>query len=551
MLNMANAIKKISVQRGHDITRYALSTFGGAGGQHACAVADALGVHGARAAVRGVLSAYGMGLADVTAMRERSVEAELAKGGDAPRATSATSSPSDPRRTARRQGRPRRGDSGGRAGASRVRGHRRQPARPRCGTGRDGAGVRAAYRRPLRVHHADKPPSSSRRSRSKPTAETTSHPARGSRDRTDGGTGPARPGCGCTPTSGPRWTSYRRDDLPTGDAVDRAGHHRRGRMRPPSWIPAGSAARHRARPPDADAHQSPARQDDVGTEVDPVMLELFNNLFMSIAEQMGVRLRDTAHSVNIKERLDFSCALFDAEGNLIANAPHMPVHLGSMGESIKEVHRRETGEHATRRRLRDQRPLPRRHPSARHDRRDAGVRPGRRAHPLLRRLPRPPRRDRRHHPGLDARVQHARSTRRACCSTTGCSSGTAGCGSRRRWNMLTSGRVPDPRPGEQPGRPARQLAANEKGVGRTRRMVDEFGLDVVHAYMGHVRQNAEEAVRRVISALRDGSYRYELDTGAVIEVAVRGGPRGAERRTSTSPVPRRSSRATPMRPHRW
>jgi 5-oxoprolinase (ATP-hydrolysing) len=82
---------------------------------------------------------------------------------------------------------------------------------------------------------------------------------------------------------------------------------------------------------------------DVGTTADPVMLEIFNNLFMSVAEQMGVRLQATAHSVNIKERLDFSCAVFDADGGLIANAPHMPVHLGSMGESIKMVIKRNAG----------------------------------------------------------------------------------------------------------------------------------------------------------------------------------------------------------------
>ena len=105
----------------------------------------------------------------------------------------------------------------------------------------------------------------------------------------------------------------------------------------------------------------------VGTTVDPVLLEVFNNLFMNIAEQMGLQLQNTAYSVNIKERLDFSCALFDAEGNLIANAPHMPVHLGSMGESIKTVIRENAGQDAAGRCVRAQRPLPRRHAPARRD----------------------------------------------------------------------------------------------------------------------------------------------------------------------------------------
>jgi 5-oxoprolinase (ATP-hydrolysing) len=75
----------------------------------------------------------------------------------------------------------------------------------------------------------------------------------------------------------------------------------------------------------------------LGTEADPVMLEVFNNLFMNIAEQMGATLQNTAYSVNIKERLDFSCALFDADGNLVANAPHVPVHLGSMSDAVRTV----------------------------------------------------------------------------------------------------------------------------------------------------------------------------------------------------------------------
>jgi 5-oxoprolinase (ATP-hydrolysing) len=112
-----------------------------------------------------------------------------------------------------------------------------------------------------------------------------------------------------------------------------------------------------------------------GTQVDPVLLEVFNNLFMNIAEQMGLQLQNTAYSVNIKERLDFSCALFDAEGNLIANAPHMPVHLGSMGESIKTVIR-ENAAACAGRRVRAERPVPRRHAPARRHGDHAGV-PGR------------------------------------------------------------------------------------------------------------------------------------------------------------------------------
>ena len=151
----------------------------------------------------------------------------------------------------------------------------------------------------------------------------------------------------------------------------------------------------------------------IGTRADPIMLEVFNNLFMSIAEQMGVTLQNTAYSVNMKERLDFSCALFDRDGMLIANAPHMPVHLGSMGESVRTILRLRGAGDAPGRRVRAEQPVQRRHPSARRHRDHAGVR-RRRTAAVPHRLARPPRRHRRHHARLDAAGQHARSSRKAC-----------------------------------------------------------------------------------------------------------------------------------------
>ena len=145
---------------------------------------------------------------------------------------------------------------------------------------------------------------------------------------------------------------------------------------------------------------------EAGTAADPVLLEIFNNLFMSVAEQMGARLRATAHSVNIKERLDFSCAVFDAGGGLIANAPHMPVHLGSMGESHRDGRRAQRRHDAAGRRVHAERPLPRRHPPARRHRGHPGVRRGGRPPAVLRRVAGAPRRDRRDHARVDARVQH-------------------------------------------------------------------------------------------------------------------------------------------------
>ena len=249
------------------------------------------------------------------------------------------------------------------------------------------------------------------------------------------------------------------------------------------------------------------------------MLEIFNNLFMSIAEQMGVRLESTAQSVNIKERLDFSCAVFDPVGNLIANAPHMPVHLGSMGTSIKEVIRRNAGT------MRPGQVYAINDPyhggthlpdvtvvtpvyddagrdllffvAARgHHAEIGGLTPG--SMPAMS--------SNVHEEGVlfdnwllvaDGRLREAETLR-----------------------LLTQAQYPSRNPQTNLADFRAQIAANEKGVEELRRMIDHFGLDVVHAYMGHVQDNAEEAVRRVIDALSDGLCDYEMDSGAHVCVRV-------------------------------
>ncbi|MFE0423914.1 hydantoinase B/oxoprolinase family protein, partial [Streptomyces sp. NPDC058953] len=261
-----------------------------------------------------------------------------------------------------------------------------------------------------------------------------------------------------------------------------------------------------------------------GTAVDPVLLEVFNNLFMSIAEQMGVRLENTAHSVNIKERLDFSCALFDAEGNLIANAPHIPVHLGSMGESIKEVLRR--------------------------DRDGAGH--GMRAGDVF--AVNDPYHGGTHLPDVTvvtpvyddtgAELLFLVASRGHHAEIGGITPGSMPAFSttieeegvlfdnwllvrdgrlreRETRELLTGARHPSRAPDTNIADLRAQIAANEKGIAELRDMVDQFGLDVVRAYMRHVRDNAEESVRRIVARLGDGSYAYETDSGAVIRVAVR------------------------------
>jgi len=264
----------------------------------------------------------------------------------------------------------------------------------------------------------------------------------------------------------------------------------------------------------------PGRAGSASTEADPVMLEIFNNLFMSVAEQMGVRLQSTAHSVNIKERLDFSCAIFDAAGQLIANAPHMPVHLGSMGESIKMVLRRNRGAMKPGAVFMLNDP----YHGGTHLPDITVVTPvfDEAGHNLLFFVA-----SRGHHAeigGITPGSMPAFSTRVDEEGVLIDNWRLAGGGELREaatMELLTSAEFPSRNPGANLADLRAQIAANEKGVAELGQLVREFGLDVVTAYMGHVQDNAEEAVRRVIARLHDGECAYELDNGAVIKVAVR------------------------------
>ncbi|WP_351224365.1 hydantoinase B/oxoprolinase family protein [Streptomyces sp. NPDC002133] len=518
VLNMANAVKKISVQRGHDVTRYALTSFGGAGGQHACAVADALGIDTVVAPpLAGVLSAYGIGLADATAMREQSVEAELSDS------------------TLHRVQ-----DVCGEL-AERTRAELRADAVPDDAittrarvliryAGTDTAlpvplgtldGMRQEFESVHRARYAftmDKPL----------VVEAVSVEAVGAagphgsvvvEEAAEGVGARVRATVPMFVDGGRTDTPlYRREDLSPGDSVEGpaiVAEADATTVVDPGWRAAVGEGGHllltRVRP-------RPGRA-AAGTDVDPVLLEVFNNLFMAIAEQMGVRLENTAHSVNIKERLDFSCALFDAEGNLIANAPHIPVHLGSMGESIKEVLRRNAG---------DLRPGD---VYAINDPYHGGT----------------------HLPDVtvvtpvfDADGTELRflvASRGHHAEIGGITPGSMPAFSRTiheegvlfdNWLLVRDGRLREaetrdlltgaPHPSRDPDTNLAdlraQIAANEKGISELARMVDEFGLDVVQAYMRHVRNNAEESVRRILADLSDGSYRYETDGGASIEVAL-------------------------------
>jgi 5-oxoprolinase (ATP-hydrolysing) len=514
---MANAIKKISVARGYDVTRYALQCFGGAGGQHACRVADALGMRRVFAhPLGGVLSAYGMGLADQNVMREAAIELPLAA------AAATVGERIDGLAKGARAELVRQG-----ASEAQVIVHRRVHVRYE-GTDSalvvpfgDAAAVQAAFEAAYRQRFAFL--MTERRLIVEAVSVEAVAP----------GDAPAEPvhaalASGAAPVaetvrlfSGGTWWNAAlviREHAEPGHVIDGPAiiaERNATTVVEPGWRARVTALDHLV----LDRVVPRAQQRAIGTTVDPVMLEVFNNLFMNIAEQMGLQLQNTAYSVNIKERLDFSCALFDAAGNLIANAPHMPVHLGSMSESIKTVVARNAGlmqpgdvfvlndpyhggTHLPDVTVVTPVYLDERDPtffvgSRGHHADIGGTTPG----------SMPPFSTRIEEEGVQ--IDNVKLVDR---------------GVLREAEMLAllgSGAHPSRNPAQNLADLKAQIAANEKGVQELQKMVAQFGLGTVQAYMGHVQDNAEESVRRVITKLKDGAFVLPLDNGAQISVAIR------------------------------
>ncbi len=524
--NMAEAIKRISIQRGHDVTQYTLCVFGGAGGQHACRVADALGMSRIFAhPLAGVLSAYGMGLADQTAMRERSVERLLQQ----PDAVAHVDAVLD------RLAAEAAGDLESQGVArERIRVVRRVHLRY---DGTDSALIVAAA--PLAEMQAAfdaeylKRYSFLMQGRGL-VIEAVSVEAIGAGE-------PAVPGanadCARERPLAPRavarmytdgkWCDtplLARDDMRAGDAI--AGPAIIAEMNAttvvePDWSAIVSDLGHvvleRVRPR--------AERKAIGTDADPIMLEVFNNLFMSIAEQMGLRLQNTAYSVNIKERLDFSCALFDGGGNLIANAPHMPVHLGSMSESIKTVMR----ENAGAMRPGDAYAINDPYHGGTHLPDVTVITPvfDQSGGEILFYVG-----SRGHHADIGGTTPGSMPPFSTSLDEEGArfinfklveGQGVDRPGRIREaelMQLLGGGTYPARNPNQNLADLRAQIAANEKGREELLKMVAQFGLKVVRAYMQHVQDNAEESVRRVITQLQDGHFDYPLDNGALIRVRI-------------------------------
>jgi 5-oxoprolinase (ATP-hydrolysing) len=536
---MAEAIKTISVARGYDVTRYALNCFGGAGGQHACGVADALAISTVLIhPLSSLLSAYGMGLADIAAQRAQGVDEPLRI--DALVRVAAIADQLSVAAVAEVEGQ----------GVAReaVKVHRRAQLRY---SGSDTtievplstpAGMRRAFegahksrfgfidrakaivieavsveavggaarlveRRSVDAVHS---PSSDGRSSGHPSDRA----GRAQRARLQ----PAR---ATRLFSHGRWREahvFLRDALAVGAAVDGPAliiEPHQTIVVEQGWRAEITAKSHVV----MTRVEAMQQRDAIGAKADPVMLEIFNHLFMSIAEQMGVTLQNTAYSVNIKERLDFSCALFDREGRLIANAPHMPVHLGSMDRSVESIIRDNKG----RIRPGDVFALNAPYNGGTHLPDITVCTPvfDERGETILFWVA-----SRGHHADIGGTAPGSMSPLATSIHEEGVYIDNFLLVDRGRfrerelYELLKGGSYPARNPLQNVNDLKAQIAANEKGMRELKRMVESFSLEVVEAYMGHVQDNADESVRRVLDKLADGEAESITDQGAVIKVKI-------------------------------
>ena len=518
--NMANAIKKISVQRGYDVTEYTLCSFGGAGGQHACLVADALGletvfIH----PYAGVLSAYGIGLADIRAMYEEAVEGTLSDELIDSVNERYVSIAQKAKAEILAQGIPEDRISVQERAHVRYEGTDSAVIVNAGGSGQIRKEFEDAHRQRfgfIMPHKNVIVEAISTEAVGK--TEVPDETSRGQTNRTE----PLEPVESSDMFFDEQFHTghvYLRDDLLPGDRIQGPAiviEANATTIVEKGWELETTELDHlilrRVMPRET--------QKAVGTDADPVMLEVFNNLFMSIAEQMGASLENTAYSVNIKERLDFSCAVFDSLGDLVANAPHMPVHLGSMSESVKIVIKNRLGTM----KAGDSYILNNPYNGGTHLP-DITV-----ITPVFEQT--------------EGKILFYTASRGHHADVGGITPGSMPPDSHRIEDegvliddvqllregelleseireLLTSAVYPVRNIEQNLADIRAQVAANEKGVQELHSMVDHFGLDVVTAYMQHVQDNAEESVKRVLKVLRNGHFRYEMDDGNAVEVSIR------------------------------
>jgi 5-oxoprolinase (ATP-hydrolysing) len=516
--NMANAIKKISVQRGYDVTRYALNCFGGAGGQHACLVADALGmtkvlIH----PFSSLLSAYGMGLADIRSTRQQAIE--LPFGAKAFAAI---------KREAARLGKTARNEVAGQGVPAAkikifVRAHIRYAGTDTAlVVAADGA---AAMQRAFEKAHRARFGFIDRSKQMVVEAVSVEAVGGGAKfvekaQRAARAKLP-KPARRTKFFSAGAWHAanvYTRDQLKIGARVQGAAiivEPHQTIVVEPGWQTELTLKNHLV----LTRAKKLKRTHAIGTHADPIMLEVFNNLFMSIAEQMGVSLQNTAYSVNIKERLDFSCAVFASDGTLVANAPHMPVHLGSMDRSVETIIRDNAGRIAPG----DVYAINAPYNGGTHLPDITVCTPvfdDRKKNILFWVA------SRGHHADVGGISPGSMSPNATTIEQEGVYMDNFKLVDRGRFRekelmaALTGAKYPARNPVQNINDIKAQIAANEKGVAELRKVVAAFTLPVVKAYMQHVQDNAAESVRRVIDRLHDSEYAYAMDQGTTIKVRI-------------------------------
>lgn len=517
--NMANAIKEISTQRGYDISHYTLCCFGGAGGQHACRVADALGMKKVTLhPMAGVLSAYGMGLADFRILLQHNVEAELNEALINCLQSEITKLVDQGRREILAQG----VDASAISHITKAHikyqgtdstleislGDLKQTQQRFDDAHRQRYGF-IVPEKPLIIESLSVEVIGEGHSQIKSSLAPaeTSHQFNAIGETVI-----------FTGAEGLNADIYQREQMLPGDSV-----------KGPAVIlePTGTNIIEEGWEAELSTQgnleltrvTALPKRTAMGTKVDPIMLEVFNNLFMSIAEQMGSILENTSHSVNVKERLDFSCAIFDNQGDLVANAPHMPVHLGSMGASVKAVIR----EHGTNIHPDDVFITNAPYNGGTHLPDVTVISPvfNQAKTNLLFFVA-----SRGHHADIGGISPGSMPPNSTSVEQEGIlfdnvrlvSQGTFRQADIRK--MLNDGPYPARNPDQNMTDLKAQIAANEKGVQEMWRMIDQFSEAVVLAYMEHVQDNAEESVRRVIDTLDDGKFEYAIDGIATIKVTI-------------------------------
>jgi len=576
---MANAIKKISVQRGYDVAEYTLCCFGGAGGQHACQIAEALGmteifIH----PYAGVLSAYGMGLADIRALRERSLELPLQPATLTELETVLTELALSGLKELEQQGIPVDLTAAPLVPQDGIevlpRVHLKYvgtdaPLIVPYGTQTEMATAFADLHR-QRYGFAQPDKTLIVDSVSIEVVGQTDVPEepRLTRQRT----APLLPKATVPVYMGDRWHDtpiYHRDDLCPGDTlpgpaliIEATGTN----AIEPHWhatftdLGALVLQHHPITPsptpstPSTASPQPPNPPTPQPPTPDPVRLEIFNNLFRAIAEEMGVTLQNTSTSVNIKERLDFSCAIFDADGQLVANAPHIPVHLGSMGESVQSLIRAQGhtlrpgdvyalnnpyngGTHLPdvtvitpvflQSEARSQKSAPSSMASSTPP--TSPTQPPSHPTTLTPSHPHTPHfyvASRGHHADIGGITPGSMPPQSTTLEEEGVLIDNfllvdqGEFRERELRSLLTNAPYPARNVDQNIADLQAQIAANVKGAEELRRLAEHQGLDTVQAYMGHVQNNAEDCVRRVIDRLSPGSFTYPLDDGSQIQVSI-------------------------------